>query len=178
MSGDLRAQRNTGHGVWIAVFIAVVMGGSAGSGFAIEPEAKADDKFGELFWAGRQALALRSNRKPKPTTNSANCLFTRVTAITSRKALRAGLNVRVRKRFSMPNAARCTAMNTRRETPRSIVTSGRIRILVSAAVSVCVSSFEHSVRSPRGIRHRQGRASENQQKRTTIDKKQVKTRNC
>jgi len=49
MSGDLRAQRNTGHGVWIAVFIAVVMGGSAGSGFAIEPEAKADDKFGELF---------------------------------------------------------------------------------------------------------------------------------
>lgn len=49
MSGVLRAQRNTGSGLWIALFVAVAYGGSGSPGFAVEPEAKADDKFGELF---------------------------------------------------------------------------------------------------------------------------------
>lgn len=49
MLRDMMAYRRTFRGLWIAAIVSAAYGGSAGIVFAIEPESKADDKFGEMF---------------------------------------------------------------------------------------------------------------------------------
>lgn len=75
MSGNLTAYRRTCRGLRIAALALAALGGSAGIGLAIEPEAREQDKFGEVFIHPRDRHFLPENAPSRAERQSQEKVF-------------------------------------------------------------------------------------------------------